>query len=84
MSYETLPPPLHVLANTVGTSQKTITRLFLADTGMGYQQWRFLKSVEMLGHAHNLSSVALDLGFASDSAFVTFFKKWLVQRRAGL
>lgn len=73
-----LPPPLAVLAAHIGASGKTISRIFRRETGMNYQQWRqqwrLLKAVELLANRQSITSVALDLGFASDSAFIAFFK----------
>ncbi|MCC7006695.1 MAG: helix-turn-helix transcriptional regulator [Ottowia sp.] len=73
-----LPPSLKVLAADVGASEKTISRIFKRETGLTYQQWRqqwrFLKSIELLAQQGCLSSIAKELGFASDSAFVAFFK----------
>ncbi|WP_110750829.1 helix-turn-helix domain-containing protein [Phyllobacterium leguminum] len=48
------------------------------ETGMSYQQWRqqwrLLKAVELLAGHRSITSIAFDLGFASDSAFIAFFK----------
>jgi len=72
------PPPLHALAAHAGASDRTIARLFKRDTGMSYQvwrqQWRLLKAVELLAMGHRVTDVASLLQFASDSAFITFFK----------
>jgi AraC-like DNA-binding protein len=72
------PPPLHELAGRVGASERTIARLFKRDTGMSYQlwrqQWRLLKAVELLAVGSRVTEVASTLQFASDSAFVAFFK----------
>ncbi|WP_153448893.1 AraC family transcriptional regulator [Vibrio algicola] len=74
-----LIPPLNVLAQSVGASTKTLTRLFKAETGMCYQdwkqQWRLLKSIELLSREKQVSDVSHWLGFSSDSAFIAFFKK---------
>lgn len=47
-----LPPRLGQLAQQVGASERTISRVFIRDTGMSYQnwrqQWRLLKAMEML------------------------------------
>lgn len=37
---ETLPPTLQDLEKQIGASTKTIGRIFLRETGLGYQQWR--------------------------------------------
>lgn len=73
-----LLPPLKKFSITIGASEKTISRIFIRETGLTYQQWRqqwrFLKSIELLSERNNISSIANTLGFASDSAFVYFFK----------
>ncbi|PQQ39181.1 AraC family transcriptional regulator [Photorhabdus laumondii] len=75
----TLPPTLKILAMNIGASEKTISRIFRRETGLSYQQWRqqwrLIKSIELLAKQGNLSSVASELEFASDSAFAIFFKK---------
>lgn len=74
-----LPPLLSELATTIGASEKTVSRIFISQTGMNYQQWRqqwrFLKGVELLATGSSLSFTAHELGFSSDSAFIAFFKK---------
>ncbi|MDC9589979.1 helix-turn-helix transcriptional regulator [Xenorhabdus sp. XENO-10] len=79
LSFEQLPPSLNVLATYIGASEKTITRIFQRETGMNYQQWRqqwrLVKAIELLAQNKTLSYVAQELGFANDSAFVTFFRK---------
>jgi AraC-like DNA-binding protein len=74
-----LPPSLKELATGIGASEKTISRIFQRETGLNYQQWRqqwrLLKAIELLTKRDSLSAVASDLGFASDSAFVAFFRK---------
>ncbi len=79
MDFAKLPPALYQLAQNVGASEKTITRIFQCETGLGYQawrqQWRLLKSIELLSEEVTLMEIALQLGFSSDSAFVQFFKK---------
>ncbi|PHM36063.1 AraC family transcriptional regulator [Xenorhabdus innexi] len=79
LSFELLPPSLQTIATYIGASEKTITRIFQRETGMNYQQWRqqwrLVKAIELLAQGKTLSYVAQELGFASDSAFVTFFRK---------
>ncbi len=80
---DTLPPALNILAEYLGAGEKTITRLFKRDTGLGYQQWRqqwrLLKSLEQLATGSAVTQVASELGFASDSAFIAFFKEQMGQ-----
>ncbi|WP_247604878.1 helix-turn-helix domain-containing protein [Alcaligenes faecalis] len=76
---DTLPPALNELARYLGASEKTISRLFKRDTGLNYQQWRqqwrLLKAIEQLSTGGQVTRLAADLGFASDSAFIAFFKE---------
>lgn len=71
------------LANSVGASSKTVTRLFKAETGMSYQewkqQWRLLKAIELLSKETPVNQVSDWLGFSSDSAFIAFLKNRLAR-----
>ncbi len=75
---ERLPPALHDLEKQIGASAKTIGRIFLRETGMGYQQWRqqwrLMRVIELLATGRSLGYCAFELGFASDSALIAFFK----------
>lgn len=79
LSFETLPPLLKEIAQYIGASEKTITRIFYKETGLSYQQWRqqwrLLKAIELLSTHYRYCEISQLLGFASDSAFITFFKK---------
>ncbi|WP_336153068.1 helix-turn-helix transcriptional regulator [Acinetobacter ursingii] len=74
-----LPPRLGQLAQQVGACERTISRIFIRDTGMNYQawrqQWRLLKAMEMLSDGRQISQVAQQLEFVSDSAFIFFFRQ---------
>lgn len=58
---------------------KTIQRLFLRETGMNFGQWRqqarLLVALEQLAGSKKVVDVALNLGYASPSAFATMFKR---------
>ncbi|MDX9679375.1 AraC family transcriptional regulator [Pseudomonas zeae] len=75
---ERLPPELQVLEQQVGASSRTIGRIFQRETGMSYQQWRqqwrLMRAMELLATGRSLSYCAFESGFASDSAFIAFFK----------
>lgn len=75
---EQLPPELQVLVTGVGASSKTIGRIFQRETGMGYQQWRqqwrLMRAIELLATGRSIAYSAFELGFASDSVFIAFFK----------
>ncbi len=80
IGFNQLPPSLDQLSKVVGASEKTITRIFQKETGLGYQawrqQWRLLKSIELLSiQKLKFIDIALELGFSSDSAFSQFFKR---------
>jgi AraC-like DNA-binding protein len=75
---EKLPPQLQVLEAQIGASGRTIGRIFQRETGMSYQQWRqqwrLMRAIELLSIGRNIGFSAFELGFASDSAFIAFFK----------
>ena len=63
----------------VGATQRTLARRFRFETGMSFRQWRqqmrILESLKRLGQEEQVSTVALDLGYNSPSAFIAMFKK---------
>lgn len=75
---EKLPPELQHLTSLVGASSKTIGRIFMRETGMGYQQWRqqwrLMRAIELLATGRSIGYSAFELGFASDSVLIAFFK----------
>ena len=85
---DTLPDRLNRLAERVGASDKTIGRIFMRETGMSYQawrqQWRLLRALELLAEAEPISRVAATLEFASDSAFISFFRQHTGQTRCAI
>lgn len=66
-------------AERVGTSDRTIERLFTQETGLTFHRWReqmrVLKSLTLLGSGRAVKNVALELGFANPSTFITMFRK---------
>ena len=71
------------LATLAGASSRTLERLFQAETGLGFQQWRsrlrLLEAVQRLNRGESSASVALSLGYASSSAFVAAFRRYFGQ-----
>jgi AraC-like DNA-binding protein len=65
-------------ASFVGASERTLTRIFKQDTGIGFAQWRrqcrLLHAVEMLASGRTVTQVALDVGYNDMSAFARDFK----------
>ena len=75
------------LAARAGVSERTIERLFIADTGLTFRHWRqqvrLLKSQELLAAGKNVTTVALDVGYDSTSAFIAAFRKAFNQTPRG-
>ena len=67
--------------HVVGASERTLARLFLAHTGLGFRQWRqqfrILEAIQRLGCGEPVTTVAFELGYESPSAFITMFRKAL-------
>jgi AraC-like DNA-binding protein len=66
---------------TVGATRRTLTRLFRTEIGMSFGQWRqqlrILEALRRLGMKEPVTTVAMDLGYDSPSAFISMFKKAL-------
>ncbi|HEY4345759.1 MAG TPA: helix-turn-helix transcriptional regulator [Parvibaculum sp.] len=63
----------------LGVTPKTIHRLFSRDTGLTFGQWRqqarLLNALERLARGDRIVDVALDCGYASQSAFTAMFRR---------
>lgn len=70
---------LEQIARLVGASKRTIERLFRAETGMPFNQWRqrlrLIHALRLLAEGESVTSVALESGYDSTSAFIAMFKK---------
>ena len=68
-----------VVAQDHAMTSKTLHRRFLKSTGMNFGKWRqkmrLLKSMEMLLQGMPITSVALESGYESHSAYSVAFKK---------
>jgi AraC-like DNA-binding protein/quercetin dioxygenase-like cupin family protein len=68
-------------AQTMNISARTLYRRFLQETGLSFTAWkqqaRLLEAVHRLSHGVSVTTVALDLGYESPSAFSTMFKRAL-------
>jgi AraC-like DNA-binding protein/quercetin dioxygenase-like cupin family protein len=62
-----------------GITAKTLHRLFPKETGLSFAQWRqqarLLSALERLARGERIIDVALNSGYASQSAFAAMFKK---------
>jgi AraC-like DNA-binding protein len=71
--------PLAKLLRGVGASARTIERLFRADTGMSFGRWRqqlrLVHALRLLAMNRSITTVALDVGYESPSAFVYAFRR---------
>jgi AraC-like DNA-binding protein len=67
------------LSGRAGASRRTLERLFLAETKMTVGEWRrrlrLLHAVRLLAGGEAVTTVALDSGYSSTSAFIAAFKK---------
>lgn len=74
-----IAPSLTELSQQIGASSKTISRIFSKETAMPYQswrqQWRLITAVELLSNNQSISDISYRLGFANDSAFISFFRQ---------
>lgn len=70
-------------AADAGASERTLARLFHAETGMSFGTWRqqvrLLAALARLARGESVTAVALDLGYASQSAFIAMFRRALGQ-----
>ncbi|AOI88659.1 helix-turn-helix transcriptional regulator [Burkholderia pseudomultivorans] len=69
------------VAADAGLSRRTFTRLFRAQTGVSFAAWRqqvcMLAAITRLSDGQPVTRVALDLGYASASAFASAFRRIL-------
>jgi AraC-like DNA-binding protein len=73
--------PCDLDANDLNTSTRTLYRRFLRETGITFARWkqqaRLLESIRRLAEGVSVTTVALDLGYESPSAFSTMFRRSL-------
>lgn len=63
--------------HAVGASTRTLSRIFAAETGLGFTQWRsrlrLRASLELLASGESVSQTAALVGFSSASAYIAAF-----------
>lgn len=73
--------PIAQLGAEVGLSERSIIRLFPKETGMSFGRWlkqaRLMKAFELFDQGRSVTYVALELGYASPSAFSKMFRRWM-------
>lgn len=61
------------------TTSRTVSRRFPRETGLRFIDWRqrarLARALEMLADGHAVTTVALDLGYESVSAFIALFRR---------
>ncbi len=73
------PRGLEAHARAIGVSRRTLTRLFVQDTGMSFDRWRtharLQAALAMLAEGQPVSRVAHTVGYATASAFLAAFRR---------
>jgi len=73
--------PCGLDADDMNTSTRTLYRRFLRETGITFARWkqqaRLLESIRRLAEGVPVTTVAVDLGYESPSAFSTMFRRAL-------
>lgn len=73
--------PLPRIARASGASRRTLERLFLRDTAMPLGRWRrrarLVAALRQLAAGAPVTTTAVDVGYATPSAFVAAFKREL-------
>lgn len=76
-----LSDALGKLGAAVGLSARSVIRLFPKETGLSFRQWhsqaKLLRAFELFDEGHNVTRVALELGYSSASAFTKMFRRTL-------
>jgi AraC-like DNA-binding protein len=69
------------LATKAGASVRTLARLFRSETGLTFSRWRqqarLMEALRRLAAGDPITTVALDLGYATPSAFTYMFRRAL-------
>lgn len=67
----------------MGVSEKTLERLFIARTGLTFQRWRtyvrMSRALELQCRNVRLLDIALEVGYATESAFCQAYKRYYGQ-----
>lgn len=72
---------LNTWSNIIGTSSRTLIRLFKKETGLSYRGWiqqmHIVLALSQLAKGKAISDIATSLGYTSTSAFSAMFKRHL-------
>ena len=72
---------LEAWASWAAVSPRTLSRRFVVETGFNFSTWRqrarLMRALEMLASDTPVTHIALDLGYATASAFIGLFRRTL-------
>ncbi|RKP53645.1 AraC family transcriptional regulator [Pararobbsia silviterrae] len=72
---------IELWSERVGASVRTLARLFREETGLSFGQWRqqlrLVEAMTRLALGIPVSTIAVELGYQSSSAFISMFRKVL-------
>jgi AraC-like DNA-binding protein len=75
------PGLLKHVRKPAGCSKRTLERLFLSETGLTFGKWRqqmrLLHALRLLASGQSVTTVALEVGYDSPSAFIAMFRRSL-------
>jgi AraC-like DNA-binding protein len=75
------PVELQALAKETGASPRTLQRLFAAETGLRFAQWRqrlrLLHAITLLGNGSSVTDAGYAAGYGTTSAFIAPLRKQL-------
>ena len=70
--------PLREWSRRLGMSERTLARRFVEETGMPLRAWRrrlrLFRGIELLEAGMSVTEIAMELGYASTSAFIYMFR----------
>ncbi|EON15020.1 MULTISPECIES: helix-turn-helix domain-containing protein [Pandoraea] len=70
---------LEAMAQRAGVSSRTARRLFVAETGMGFTQWRqqarLVSALDRLAKGEPVGTIADSLGYSTPSNFIAMFRR---------
>ena len=68
-------------AHLVNSSEKTLARLFIKETGMTFGKWRehvrLIYAIDQLTQGQSITKTAIELGYTDTSSFTTLFTRAL-------
>jgi AraC-like DNA-binding protein len=80
------PMPLSALADAAHTTERTLSRLFRAETGMSYPQWRAqaraIYAMILLAQGESVTDAGSLCGWSTTSAFIDSFRRAMGQTPA--